>query len=180
MAETLVISGTHRPGSYTRRVSGYILEQLNAQGHQADLFDLQDLPADFLKAEMFGQRTEGFREVENQLKEAKSYIWVLPEYNGGFPGVAKLLIDSMNPREVFRGKQAALVGVSSGKFGNQRGLDMFTLVLNYIQVEVLPFKPHLMKIGQAPNWPEGYDMDELEAFLSQYSAYVGRLSARTV
>ena len=43
----------------------------------------------------------------------------------------------------FYHKKAALVGVSTGKYGNIRGVDHFTGVCNYVRMHVLPLKIHI-------------------------------------
>ena len=113
------------------------------------MYDLVHLPPNFLIEDMYGRRSANFAPIEALFKEADKFIFILPEYNGSFPGVVKLALDAMDPGAVFAGKKAALVGVSTGKFGNLRGLEHFTGALNYMKVEVLPFKAHLMKIDRA-------------------------------
>jgi NAD(P)H-dependent FMN reductase len=72
-------------------------------------------------------------------------VFIIPEYNGSFPGILKAFIDCVPPR-FFHGKKAGLVGVSSGHAGSLRSMDQFTNVLNYLQVSVLHSKPKLSGI----------------------------------
>ena len=69
-----------------------------------------------------------------------------PEYNGSFPGVLKVFVDACDFPESFYEKKAALVGVSSGKYGNIRGIDHFTGVCHYFSLLVLPLKLHIAGI----------------------------------
>ena len=72
---------------------------------------------------------------------ADKFVFVVPEYNGGMPGILKLFIDAMSVREMeptFFMKKACLTGVSSGRAGNLRGMEHLTGVLNYLQVVVFP------------------------------------------
>ncbi|RZK63411.1 MAG: NADPH-dependent FMN reductase, partial [Pedobacter sp.] len=48
----------------------------------------------------------------------------------------------------FYDKKAALVGLSSGKYGNIRGVDHFTGVCHYIHLNVLPLRIHIPNIKQ--------------------------------
>jgi len=52
----------------------------------------------------------------------------------------------MVPPPFFKEKKAALVGVSSGRAGNMRGMDQFTAILNHLKVDVLSSKPKLSGI----------------------------------
>jgi len=146
-----LISGTHRPDSYTRRVALYLARKLEEQGHLYHFIDFQALPRDFLFSDLFGARSATFEAIIHMMEKCSVWIWVVPEYNGGFPGVVKVFIDAL-PREVFRGRLAALVGVSDGRFGNLRGLDHLSQVLAYCGMQVLPYRAHLMHIQS--RWQE--------------------------
>jgi chromate reductase, NAD(P)H dehydrogenase (quinone) len=68
-------------------------------------------------------------------------VYIVPEYNGGFPGVLKLFLDACSVREykkTFKGKKAALVGIATGRAGNLRGLEHLTGILNHVGTVVLP------------------------------------------
>jgi NAD(P)H-dependent FMN reductase len=60
---------------------------------------------------------------------------VTPEYNGSFPGVLKVVLDSIHPKE-WNHKYACLVGVSDGRAGNLRGMDHLAGVLQYLKMHV--------------------------------------------
>ncbi|MDX1685252.1 MAG: NAD(P)H-dependent oxidoreductase [Saprospiraceae bacterium] len=71
------------------------------------------------------------------------FIFVIPEYNGGFAGMAKVFIDAVSIRkykETFKGKKALLIGVAEGRAGNLRGLDHISQILMHIGVHVYPKK----------------------------------------
>jgi len=165
-----LISGTHRPDSYTRRVALYLARQLEGQGYLYHLVDFQTLPRDFLFSDLFGARSATFEAMIQTLEQCAVWMWVVPEYNGSFPGVVKLFIDAL-PREVFRGRQAALVGVADGRFGNLRGLDHLSQILAYCGMAVLPFRAHLMHIQSrwesTRNQPDPDHAQELSTLLAR-------------
>jgi NAD(P)H-dependent FMN reductase len=104
------------------------------------------LPADFVFTECFGKRTKTYDVLLNKyIDSASKFVFILPEYHGGFPGIAKSFLDSFSG-DLVKGKHAALVGLSSGRAGNLRGLDAFAAVLGYLQVEVLANRPKLSRI----------------------------------
>lgn len=111
------------------------------------LLDLQKLPRDFVfRNDVFSNADPGMTAIAGQfVANADKFVFVVPEYNGSFPGVCKAFIDAVWP-EQFKGKKAALVGLSSGRSGNVRGLDHLTNILNYLQVAVLPQKVHISHI----------------------------------
>ncbi|MCX7744574.1 MAG: NAD(P)H-dependent oxidoreductase [Flavobacteriales bacterium] len=142
-----IISGTHRKDNLTITFSNYYLNSIKQKGEEVQLLDLRTLPSGFFQDNsIFGTTSE---EVDKLLKtyfvSAEKFIFVLPEYNGSFPGIVKMLIDSIEP-SVFKGKKAALVGISSGRAGNLRGMEHFTGILHYLDVHVLPYKLPISRI----------------------------------
>ena len=96
--------------------------------------------------QVYGKLENSFEQIcKTHIEEVDKFVFIMPEYNGSFPGVLKYFID-MTPPPFFRGKKAAVVGVSSGRAGNLRGLDQFTSILNHLKVEVLANKPKLSGI----------------------------------
>lgn len=149
-----ILSATHRPESYTRRVALYVAREIESMGGSYHLIDFQTLPRDFLYSDLFGERSASFAALIDTLMRCETWIWVVPEYNGSFPGVVKVFIDAL-PREIFRGRRAGLIGVSDGRFGNLRGLEHLTGILHYCGMELSPFRAHLMHIRTQWNETEG-------------------------
>ncbi len=136
---TTVICATNRPDNLSQIIARNYLQAVNDSGTECKYFSLQDLP-EFNPHGVYRKGEELFSDfVDNYLKPSDRLIIVLPEYNGSYPGIAKLLIDSISPR-LWRGKRIALAGVSAGRAGNLRGMDHFASVLNYVGAEVFSFK----------------------------------------
>lgn len=133
-----IISATHRPGSNTLRIAEIYLQMLQDQGIEAELLSLEDLPHDFIFTDSFGKRSERFQQIiDHYILPAEKFILVAPEYNGGMPGILNAFIDAVNP-DPFRDKKVALVGVSSGRGGNMRGMEHLSNCLHYLGVFVYP------------------------------------------
>ncbi len=143
-----IIAGTNRPNSNTLKIAKYYQAQLKLRDEEAMLFSLEQLPADVLNTDMFGKRSPAFQEIQDLIEKTSKFIFVIPEYNGSFPGALKVLIDACDFPNSFYDKKAALVGISSGKYGNIRGIDHFTGVCHYIHLNVLPLRIHIPNIKQ--------------------------------
>ena len=141
-----IVVGTNRPQSNSLVIArhyGRVLEEL---GEEYCLLALEDLPHDFAYADVFGELREEMTAVRDKyIASTTKFVFVIPEYNGGFPGVLKSFIDCIAPAD-FHGKKAGLVGVSSGQAGSLRPMDQFTNVLNYLRVNVLYAKPKLSNV----------------------------------
>lgn len=124
-----IISSTNRIDSHTEKVARQYQKFLREKRIDAKLLSLKDLNV--------LERNAQYSEVENEfLIPAQKFIFIMPEYNGSFPGVLKAMIDISDIRKCWWNKKALLTGVSSGRAGNLRGMDHITGVLNYMKMIV--------------------------------------------
>lgn len=136
MAEILILSCTNRLNSNTLKVSRIYRELLLERGIDAPILDFCDLPRDIAFSEAFGQRTPKFEQLLNlTVVPNRKFIFVMPEYNGSFPGILKVFLDSVPPRD-WNDKKACMVGVADGRAGNLRGMEHLTGILNYLKMHV--------------------------------------------
>lgn len=141
-----IISATNRPNSITLKIAKNYSQLMEKQGVESKLFSLESLPADFTKTDLYNQRSENFQQLLNEyIIPAKKFVLIVPEYNGSFPGILKTFIDAVHP-DINRGKMVALVGVSSGRAGNLRGLDHLTGILHYLGMHILPNKQPISSV----------------------------------
>lgn len=133
-----IISGTNRPGSATKRVAQSYRTILNEKKIENKLLDLQDFSSDMFYSDMYAERKGKILSIQKEyLMPAEKFLFVVPEYNGSFPGIVKLLIDASQIGECWAGKKAAITGVAAGRAGNLRGIDHLTNILNHIKINVL-------------------------------------------
>ena len=141
-----IISGTNRPASNTLKVAQYYQKTLAEKGLQTHLFNLEDLPETLIASDLYGKRSPEFDKIQQLIASTSKFLFIIPEYNGSFPGVLKTFIDACNFPESFYDKKAALVGLSSGKYGNIRGIDHFGGVCSYLHLNVLPLRIHISAV----------------------------------
>lgn len=135
-----VISGTDRKDSMTLRVATLYRNLLAEKAIEAKLVSLEGLEV--------WRRGEALLKVEEEiLIPTEKFVLVMPEYNGSFPGILKLLMDNSDIKRVWWHKKAMLVGLADGRAGNLRGLDHMTNILNYLKVQVLYNKIPLSRIN---------------------------------
>lgn len=141
-----VISSTNRPGSSTFKLAQFYQNILKQKGVDAGLLSLTQLPSNLIATDLYGKRSHEFEPIQDIVTNTEKFIFVIPEYNGSFPGVLKVFIDACTFPESFYDKKAALVGLSSGKYGNIRGIDHFTGVCHYMHLNVMSLKIHIANI----------------------------------
>lgn len=162
-----IISSTNRPGSSTLKVAQYYQRKLKEKGTQAGLLSLSQLPPNLIETDLYGERSEGFEPIQDVISKTDKFLFVIPEYNGSFPGVLKVFIDACSFPESFYEKKAALVGVSSGRYGNIRGVDHFTGICNYIHLHVMPLKIHIPSVHRELDAQGNFFKDDTVKFVNE-------------
>jgi NAD(P)H-dependent FMN reductase len=116
-------------GSHTENVAMQYQNILKEKGIESKLFSLKNLNV--------LEKNAAFSEAENEfLISAQKFIFIMPEYNGTFPGVLKAMIDTSDVKKAWWNKKALLVGISTGRAGNLRGMDQITGSLHHMKMLV--------------------------------------------
>lgn len=145
-----IISGTNRPDSKTRAVVNFYASLLESKGITHQILDLAQLPPDFVKSALYNNtgKNEQFNQLSGMVAQSEKFVFVVPEYNGSFPGVLKTFIDGLDYPYTFKSKKAALVGISSGMQGGLLALSHLTDIFNYLGMHVLALKVKLPFISK--------------------------------
>jgi chromate reductase, NAD(P)H dehydrogenase (quinone) len=137
MQKISIISGTNRENSYTEKVARYYESRLKEMGCETQLLSLDKLQ-DSLKLNSIYDKTKSndFTElVSTYISGVNAFIFIIPEYNGSFPGIVKLFIDAVHPSN-WTDKKVCITGISSGRAGNLRGMEHLTGILSYLKLHV--------------------------------------------
>lgn len=146
-----IVSGTNRPDSYTLKVAKYYQHVMAKIGVDANLLSLTSLPGNIIESDLYGKRSAAFEPILEMVNQTERFVFIIPEYNGSFPGVLKTFIDACKFPESFYNKKCCLVGISAGKYGNIRGVDHFGGVCSYLHLNVLPLRLHIPVITNEVN-----------------------------
>jgi NAD(P)H-dependent FMN reductase len=113
-----VILGTVRKGRASENVAKFVYEQLKKrEGIETELIDIRELnfPGDDA-----GEQIKDMR-FSATCERADGLVIVTPEYNRGYPGMLKHVLDS-NLKEYIH-KAVGICGVSAGGFGGTRVIE---------------------------------------------------------
>ncbi len=119
-----VILGTVRQGRQSENAARFVKGEVEKrEGVRTELIDIRELP---LPVNDAGEPTKdsGFSQ---KMQEADGLILVVPEYNHGYPGLFKHVMDSCLKEYIH--KAAGIVGVSKGPFGGSRVIEALLPVL---------------------------------------------------
>jgi NAD(P)H-dependent FMN reductase len=110
-----VILGTPRQGRYSEYVARFVLgEVAKREAVETELIDIREMQFSTRDA---GEQIKDARFSETAMR-ADAFIIIAPEYNHGYPGLLKHVLDT-NLKEYIH-KAVGLVGVSAGPFGGTR------------------------------------------------------------
>jgi len=110
-----VVLGTQRTGRMSEHAAHVVLDELRRRPEvETELIDAASLPIPHDEAGA-AAKDPVFAEAMNR---ADAIVIVAPEYNHGYPGLLKHVLDTNLPEYIH--KAAGVVGVSAGIFGGAR------------------------------------------------------------
>ena len=116
----VIISGTNRPGSNTRKVTSHVESVYATLGIPAQVLDLADLPPEVFLPAAYEKSPASFKTFIDAILAADGIVVVTPEYNGSIPGVLKYFIDLLPFPESFEQRPVCFVGLAAGLWGAMR------------------------------------------------------------
>jgi NAD(P)H-dependent FMN reductase len=119
-----VILGTTRKGRMSLHAARFITAQVQKrEGVTTELIDIAELN---LRVDGAGEDVKDPR-FSAAMERADAIVIVTPEYNHGYPGLLKHVLDTCLKEYIH--KAAGIVGVSAGVFGGSRVIEHFQPVL---------------------------------------------------
>lgn len=168
-----IIIGTNAASNTTTAIANTYIRALETQKVAYQLADLQFMPTDFIHSNMYHDRSESFEAFQSKyLFPTEKYIIIIPEYNGGIPGIFKLMMDASDITKSWWHKKACLCGVASGRAGNLRGLDNLTNILHYLKVDVLKNKLPISRINDFVDETGLSDIDTINLIEEQVAQFL--------
>ena len=115
-----VLVGTNRQDRHSIFPARWLVDQMRRRGDiETRLFDVADFA---LPQRDYGQAIKGnFPEWREAIVKADGLVIVTPEYNHGYPGILKAVLDLLLREYVH--KAVAFVGVSAGPWGGTRVIE---------------------------------------------------------
>ncbi len=131
-----VLLGTVRKENQSKKVANYVLSRLEKiEGIKTVLIDPSDMA---LSREDYGPAiAEKYPAYAENIRNADGLIIVSPEYNHGYPGTLKEVLDLQYGE--YNHKACGIVGVSKGPFGGARVIEHLAQVVKALGM-VMPKK----------------------------------------
>ncbi len=166
MLKIHILSSTDRPNSNALKVSRYAERTLKKHA-QTKIFSLADFPLQDVAGGKYGKAPESVETFNNEFLDADGFLFVIPEYNGGFPGVLKVFTDYLPfPKAMYR-VPVSLIGESAGAFGALRPVEQFEQILSYRNALIFPEKMLIQNVNDTFDENNGLESEKLEELLQK-------------
>ncbi len=128
-----VILGTARNGRRSENPAKLMLSEVKNFGFETELIDARD----FLigHTDNTGQTIEA-QKLSEIIKRSDALVIVSPEYNHGYPGELKIMLDMLYAE--YAGKPVGICGVSVGPYGGVRAVEQLRQVA--IELSMIPIR----------------------------------------
>jgi NAD(P)H-dependent FMN reductase len=168
----VIISGSPRKGSITHRIALH-LQNLLKDKYAVEIISMQNAALPPIQT-VFSteERTPAeHMEIRRKLFAADSFLFVSPEYNGGYSSVMKNFLDHF-PKATYARKPIGIVTGSDGLFGGMRAamqLQLLICALFAVPCPQMLVTPQTdKKFDEEGNLLDGSFAGRIENFLTEY------------
>lgn len=128
-----IILGTARKGRESEKAAEFMWQEVKESGAETEILDVRDFRID---ATDNTQEIEEAKKLERSIKRADAIVIVSPEYNHGYPGELKMMLDMLY--EQYFHKPVGICGVSAGGLGGARMVEQLKQVC--LEFHMLPIR----------------------------------------
>jgi chromate reductase, NAD(P)H dehydrogenase (quinone) len=166
----LIISGTNRPDSSTRKVARHVEAIYEALDVDFQVLDLTELPADIFSPTSYEEKPESFKRFSDAILASDGVVIVTPEYNGGIPGILKYFIDMLPFPESFERRPVCFVGLAAGIWGALRPVEQLQAIFGYRNAFIFPERVFMPGIGKLLDASGRFTSADIPKRLNQQAA----------
>ncbi|MDD5342373.1 MAG: NAD(P)H-dependent oxidoreductase [Patescibacteria group bacterium] len=146
-----IVLGTAREGRQSEKVAQAVLHILKSREDiEIELIDVKEyIHGRTIPPSENNKLTKPWQEI---VKRASAFLIVTPEYNHGYPGELKMLLDQ--DYDNYTGKLVVVCGVSKGIFGGTRVVENLLPVLRQLGLIVSQFSINVSRVIDFPEDPK--------------------------
>jgi len=123
MMRVPIILGTGREGRRSEAVARFVLAEARKAGFESEMLDAREFATGATDNTCASAAAKA---LSAKVSAADAVIIVTPEYNHGYPGELKLMLDMLYKE--YQGKPLGICGVSAGPLGGARAVEQLRLV----------------------------------------------------
>ena len=136
--QIVVVCGTNREGALSRLLAEETAETYRRLGQSVDLLDMKELPPEILQSTAYKDQPATVAALVARFLKSDGAVFIIPEYNGSYPGIVKLFVDMLPYPEGFDSRPCAFVGLAAGQFKSLRAVEHFQQVAGYRNAYLYP------------------------------------------
>jgi chromate reductase len=160
-----IIAATNRVGKQYSQGSQEYQRLFADLGVDANLYSMEQFTS--------LHRDEQFNDIERDLLiPTQKFVFIMPEYNGSFPGIFKLMMDISDITKCWYHKKVMLVGVANGRAGNLRGIDNMTNMCHYMKMNVFHQKLPISSVSNELVDDRLVNENTIKAVQSQIESFI--------
>lgn len=133
-----VVCGTNRKEALSRLLSAETAQTYRNLGAEVDLLDMEEIPTSILQADAYKSTPADVQLLVQRFLDSTGVVFIVPEYNGSFPGILKLFIDMLPYPEGFDSRPCAFIGLAAGQFKGLRAVEHLQGVAGYRNAHMFP------------------------------------------
>jgi chromate reductase len=137
MPHLVIIPGSNRLGANSLHVARQVAEDYVALGCTVDVLELK-LGPEFLAPDAYKNPQPAVTALVERYLTGDAAVFVIPEYNGSYPGVLKLFVDMLPDKVSFNQRPCAFIGIAAGQFQSLRAVEHFQGVAGYRNALMYP------------------------------------------
>ncbi len=170
----VIISGTNRPNSNTRKVTTHVVASYKSLGVKTQVLDLAELPEAIISPAAYAEKPVELKKFTDAILAADGLVVITPEYNGGLPGILKLFIDMLPFPESFEQRPVCFVGLAAGIWGALRPVEQLQAIFGYRNAYIFPERVFMPGISKLLNEAGQFTSPDIEKRLAkQAEGFVG-------
>jgi len=172
-----VILGTAREGRQSEKVAKFVINEAVNAGFESEVIDVRDYRT--AATDNTGS-SEQAKRLSQKISRAEALIIVSPEYNHGYPGELKMMLDMLYDQ--YAKKPVGFCGVSAGGLGGARAVEQLRQVaaeLHMVDIREALYFPAVQNLfDEKGNIKDAASYrDRIKNFLSELEWYARTLSA---
>lgn len=144
-----IVIGTDRQNSNSAKVAQIVQKIYHDLGETTEILDMKDFRANLHHLPAYGEALPAqLKPFYEKITRSEGLIMIVPEYNGGIPGVLKYFIDYMKYPDDFEYRPVSFIGLG-GRFGGLRPVEHLQQVFGYRNAFIYPeriFMTNVFKI----------------------------------
>ena len=142
----IIVVGTNRPKSRSLAISQIIKNIYKKINVNFEILELSKLDFSHLNGTQYSDnQPQDIKNAIDKISQARSLVMVVPEYNGGIPGVLKYFIDHWKYPDCFEYRPVSFVGLG-GRFGGLRPVEHLQQVFGYRNSYIFPERVFLCNV----------------------------------